>query len=68
VIEQAGREELLSKDKGESCNGIGAFGCTGTVNKFFELDIHWHVFSLVGGIGTLTTGLVFNTYFPNVNQ
>jgi hypothetical protein len=68
VIEQAGCKEFLSKDKGESYYGIGAFGRTGTDNKFFEHDIHWHVFSLIGGINTITTGLVFNTYSSNINQ
>jgi hypothetical protein len=68
VIEQAGWEEFLSKDKGETFDGIGIFGRIGTVYKLFERGFHWHVFSLVGIIGTVTTGLVFNTYSSNVNQ
>jgi hypothetical protein len=60
VIEQAGWEEFISKVRGETFDGIGAFGFTGTFNKFFEHGIHWHVFSLVGCINTVTTGLVFN--------
>jgi len=53
----AGGEEFLSKDKGESLDEV----CTrGTVDMVFGCCIHWYVFSVIGSLCMLTTGLIFN--------